>query len=77
MISLPEKPHTSLSISSVRDEQSTPQPSSLRICRMTGLAELDGKILLEAFVPAECLVDAAGIFTDALLIVDMERRGTS
>ena len=36
---------------------------------------LDGKILLEAFVPAECLVDAAGIFTDALLIVDMERRG--
>ena len=36
---------------------------------------LDGKILLEAFVPAECLVNAAGIFTDALLIVDMERRG--
>ena len=36
---------------------------------------LDGKILLEAFVPAECLVDAAGIFTDALLVVDMERRG--
>ena len=37
MMSLPVKPHTSLSISSVRDEQSTPQPSSCRICRMTGL----------------------------------------
>ena len=36
MMSLPLKPHTSLSISSVREEQSTPQPSSFRIWRMTG-----------------------------------------
>ena len=36
MISWPVKPQASLSISSVREEQSTPQPSSLRICRMTG-----------------------------------------
>ncbi len=37
MISLPVKPQASLSISSVREEQSTPQPSSFRICRMMGL----------------------------------------
>ena len=34
MMSLPEKPTASLSISSVREEQSTPQPSSCRICRI-------------------------------------------
>ena len=32
MISLPVKPQASLSISSVREEQSTPHPSSFRIC---------------------------------------------
>ena len=32
MISSPAKPTASLSISSVREEQSTPQPSSRRIC---------------------------------------------
>ena len=37
MISLPEKPHFSLIISSVREEQSVPQPSSRRIFRMEGL----------------------------------------
>ena len=37
MMSLPVKPQTSLSISSVREEQSTPQPSSFRIWRMMGL----------------------------------------
>ena len=37
MISLPVKPQASLSISSVREEQSTPHPSSFRICRMMGL----------------------------------------
>ena len=37
MISSPAKPTASLSISSVREEQSTPQPSSRRICRMAGL----------------------------------------
>ena len=36
---------------------------------------LDGKILLEALVPAERLVDAAGIFPDALFVVNVERRG--
>jgi hypothetical protein len=36
---------------------------------------LDGEILAEALVPAERLVDAAGILADALFIVDMERGG--
>ena len=76
MISLPVKPQTSLSISSVREEQSTPQPSSFRICRMMGVGQrLDGKILPEALVPAEGLVDAAGVLTDALFVVDVERGG--
>ena len=38
---------------------------------------LDRKILLESLVPAEGLVDAADILPDALLVVDVERRGTS
>ena len=37
IISLPAKPTASLSISSVREEQSTPQPSSRRIFKMAGL----------------------------------------
>ena len=36
---------------------------------------LDRKILLEALVPAEGLVDAAGVLTDALFVVDVERGG--
>ena len=36
---------------------------------------LDRKVLLEALVPAECLVDAAGVLADALFIVNVERRG--
>ena len=36
---------------------------------------LDGEVLPEALVPAEGLIDAAGIFPDALFIVDVERRG--
>ena len=36
---------------------------------------LDGKILPEALVPAEGLVDAAGVLTDALFVVDVERGG--
>ena len=36
---------------------------------------LDRKILLEALVPAEGLVNAADILPDALLVVDVERRG--
>ena len=37
MISLPEKPHRSAIISSVREEQSTPQPSSRRSLSMPGV----------------------------------------
>ena len=37
MISRPRKPHFSASISSVRLEQSAPQPSSRRTLRMVGL----------------------------------------
>ena len=36
---------------------------------------LDGKILLEALVPAECLVDAAGVLADAFFVVNVEGRG--
>ena len=38
---------------------------------------LDRKVLLEALVPAEGLVDAADILPDALFVVDVERVGTS
>ena len=37
MISWPEKPHRCAIISSVREEQSTPQPSCFRIFRMPGV----------------------------------------
>ena len=37
MISGPEKPQASDIISSVREEQSVPQPSSFKICRIKGL----------------------------------------
>ena len=37
IISLPLKPQASLIISSVREEQSVPQPSSFRICRIFGV----------------------------------------
>ena len=36
---------------------------------------LDRKILPEALVPAESLVDAAGVLADALFVVNVERRG--
>ena len=36
MISLPEKPQASLIINSVKEEQSTPQPSSRRIFKRNG-----------------------------------------
>ena len=36
---------------------------------------LDRKILAEALVPAECLVDAAGVLADALLVIDVEGGG--
>ena len=36
MMSLPEKPHASDIISSVSEEQSTPQPSSCKIFKMNG-----------------------------------------
>ena len=36
---------------------------------------LDGEIFLEALVPGKGLVDAAGVFADALLVIQVERRG--
>ena len=36
---------------------------------------LDRKVFFEAFVPAERLVDAAGVLPDALLVVDVEGGG--
>ena len=36
---------------------------------------LDRKILAEALVPAECLVDAAGVLANALLVIDVEGGG--
>ena len=36
---------------------------------------LDGKVLLEAFIPAECGVDLAGVRADTGLIVQVEGRG--
>ena len=36
---------------------------------------LDGKVFLEALVPAERSVDPAGVFPDTLFVIDVERGG--
>ena len=63
MISCPQKPTALASISSVREEQSAPQPSSRRIFRMTGFGvAFTAKYSLKPLFQAKAAFSARAVF---------------
>ena len=78
MISPPVNPQRSESISSVREEQSTPQPSSRRSFKMAGVGvALTAKYSRKPGFQAKAACRLPGGFPDALLVVEVEGGGVA